>query len=127
LHSELVCGASLLLCALGIAAPLFHRTRLVAGQTRIYQVACYELRNQLDHLRTIPSSELQSAIDHLVLPQRLLEAIPEATLMGKLESQSLPGSVSADRITLTLQLPSSIREEPIEIVGWLFPNEGTHE
>jgi hypothetical protein len=111
---EMLVSATLLTTMIGIATPLFSQLNQVWHSTRLYQLASQELTNHLDEIMQLSRDECNIALSELKVSREILEAIPDARLVGKMES-----SPDGDRVVLSFQLPTSVRSEPIVLVGWL--------
>ncbi len=70
--------------------------------------------NQMEAITQLSREECDIAIQQLAISPEILDAVPGAELSGKRES-----SKDGDRVVLSFQLPSSVRSEPIVLVGWL--------
>ena len=110
---EMLVAATLLSTLFAVASPLFARLNQVWHSTRWYQLASQELMNQMETITLLSHEECTAAIEKLAIAPEILDAIPGAELSGKI----VPSS-DGDRIVLSLQLPASVRSEPIILVGW---------
>jgi len=110
---EMLVAATLLSTLFAVASPLFARLNQVWHSTRWYQLASQELMNQMETITQLSHEECTAAIEKLAIAPEILDAIPGAELSGKI----VPSS-DGDRIVLSLQLPASVRSEPIILVGW---------
>jgi hypothetical protein len=111
---EMLVSASLLTTMIAIATPLFSQLNHVWYSTRLFQLASQELMNQMDGILQLSSDECRTALSELKVTPELRAVIPHAQLTGKIEPSS-----EGERIILFLQLPTSVRAEPIVLVGWL--------
>ena len=111
---EMVASATLLATMFGIASPLFSRLNQVWHTTRLYQLASQELMNQMETLIHLSREECEDALQQLAIAPEIVAVIPEAQLTGNLDT-----SDDGDRVLLAFRLPSSVRMEPILLVGWL--------
>ena len=111
---ELLVAATLLSTMFAIVSPLFSRLNQVWHSTRWYQLASQELMNQMESITQLSRQECNTAIEELEIAPEILAAIPGAELTGKMDPSS-----DGDRIVLSIQLPASVRSEPILLVGWL--------
>ncbi|MCY2983810.1 MAG: hypothetical protein NTY15_09250 [Planctomycetota bacterium] len=111
---EMLVSASLLTTMIAIATPLFSQLNQAWHSTRLFQIASQELMNQMDGLMQLSSDECRTAVSDLKVSPELLAVIPDARLTGKMESSS-----DGQRVVLFFQLPTSVRSEPIVLVGWL--------
>ena len=68
----------------------------------------------MDGLMQLSSDQCRTAVSDLKVSPELLAVIPDARLTGKMESSS-----DGQRVVLFFQLPTSVRAEPIVLVGWL--------
>lgn len=68
----------------------------------------------MDEVMQLSSDECRTALSDLKVSPELLAVIPDARLNGKMESSS-----DGERVVLSFQLPTSVRSEPIVLVGWL--------
>ena len=110
---EMLVAATLLTTLFAVASPLFARLNQVWRSTRWYQLASQELMNQMETITQLSQEECNAAIEKLAVAPEILDAIPGAELTGKM----VPSS-DGDRIVLSIQLPASVRSEPIILVGW---------
>ena len=69
--------------------------------------------NQIETITQLSHEECAVAIVKLAIAPEIRDAIPGAELSGKI----VPSS-DGDRIILSIQLPASVRSEPIILVGW---------
>ncbi len=111
---EMLVSATLLTTMIAIATPLFSQLNQVWHSTRLFQLASQELMNQMDGIMQLSSDECRTALIDLKVSQELRAVIPDARLTGKMESSS-----DGQRVVLSLHLPTSVRTEPIVLVGWL--------
>ena len=111
---ELLVAATLLSTMFAIVSTLFSRLNQVWHSTRWYQLASQELMNQMESITQLSRQECNAAMQKLEIAPEILAAIPGAELTGKMDPSS-----DGDRIVLSIQLPASVRSEPILLVGWL--------
>jgi len=110
---EMLVAATLLSTLFAVASPLFARLNQVWHSTRWYQLASQELMNQMETITPLSHEECTAAIERLAITPEVLDAIPCSKFTGKI----VPSN-DGDRIVLFIQLPASLRAEPIVLVGW---------
>jgi hypothetical protein len=111
---ECVVAFTLLSSVLAFAAPLVvtHR-RLVNGQ-REYRLALDEVANQLERLTSLPSGDVEQAVEQLELSEFAAVRLPEAKLRGELKPVDRGQQVT---LSLTWEQPTAA---PIVLTGWIL-------
>ena len=111
---ELVAAASLLVCMIGILAPLTVQTSRVWRSGRHTRLAVNELSNQLDVLTSLEAAELAEALKQLEPSEAVSLALPEAKLHGEIVRDA-----DGTRLVLAIDWQRLVGAVPITMVGWV--------
>ena len=111
---ELVIAASLLVCMIGILAPLTVQTSRVWASGRHTRLAVNELSNQLDMLTGLDAAELAEALKRLEPSEEVGLALPEAKLHGEIVRDA-----DGTRLVLAMDWQRPAGAVPITMVGWI--------
>ncbi len=115
---EAVVSAAMLLVVMSFVTSLLFRVDLVWRDTCSHRAAINELNNHLDYLSMLPPDELPQAIDSLQ---------PSESVARVLDSPTLSGDISTDklgyRITLLLDWRRPMGGKPVQMVAWSCSEE----
>ncbi|MBX3434349.1 MAG: hypothetical protein KF847_13580 [Pirellulales bacterium] len=113
---ECFVAAGVLMTAVGIVATIIVQQGRLAIATRHERLVLEELSNQLDRLTLFPPDEAAAALDRLAPSPRLVDALDQPRLVGRLRDDA-----DGSRIELGLEWSEGPgRERRRALVGWLI-------
>src|SRR5688572_29737149 len=94
---ELLVAAGLLVCMIGVLAPLTARLGRMMNDGRHFRIALSELSNRLDVLTTYDRERLLEELEKLAPSEEVRHALPNAQLDGEVKSDA-----DGSRLILTI-------------------------
>jgi hypothetical protein len=115
---EALVAATILMVGVLVVAKSSASLRSMWKETRHYQLACDELANQLQHLKTLSVVEVEQQLKTLSVSKQIVQALPEATLQGELLQDKL-----GNRVRLSITWKRLGQAVPLSLVGWLHATD----
>lgn len=111
---ELLVAAGLLVCMIGVLAPLTARLGRMMNDGRHVRIALSELSNQIDVLTTYDRERLMEELESLTASEEIRHALPGAKLQGEVKSDG-----DGTRLILTIDWERPVKSTPLSLVAWL--------
>lgn len=111
---ELLVSAGLLVCMIGVLAPLTARLGRMMNDGRHVRIALSELSNQIDVLTTYDRERLTEELENLTPSEEIRHALPKAKLGGEVQSNA-----DGTRLILTIDWERPVKSTPLSLVAWL--------
>lgn len=112
---EVLVSAAILVATTGVVSQVATSIFRLNAETHRVQLACDELRNQMERLLSVESrKELDSALANLQITSELETWLPLGTLEGEVDSDEL-----GIRIELAINWQRVAEAEPLRLIGWI--------
>ena len=111
---ELLVSAGLIVCMIGVLAPLTVRTSRMINDGRQVRMAVSELSNQIDFLTRFERERLLEELETLNPSEEVRQALPNAKLAGEVKSDS-----DGSRLILTIDWDRPVKGNPLSLVAWI--------
>jgi len=114
LKTEAMMSLFLLLLAINIASPLFHRINRLNVDAQQYQFAINELSNQIDAVARLTPEQAAEELKSLSPSPACEKTLGDTTLVGELSKDEL-----GTRVTLSLVWEDLDESNPLQLSAWL--------
>jgi hypothetical protein len=111
---EIIITAIIVGTLAGLLSTLSYQITRVQKDARHYQLAVYELANQLRRINQLPKEAVDSEISKLALSATIVERIPSAKLQGRIIKDKL-----GKRVELELSWERVGTPEPLRMTTWI--------
>ena len=118
LKVEALLALSLLVVAMNVASPLFHRVNHLTVDTQEYQFAINELSNQIDAIARLSPEQAAEALDLLSASPACKQTLADSSLVGSLSKDDL-----GTRVTLSLSWQDLDESNPLQLSAWLSSSD----
>lgn len=111
---EIIVAAVLMGVLTGMLSTLSYQLQRVHKDARNYQLAVYEITNQLRRLQSLPSEQLTAEVNNLKLSEVAKARLEQAELKGALISDPL-----GTRIDVQINWNRIGQAEPVKLSAWV--------
>lgn len=111
---EIIVAAVLMGVLTGMLSTLSYQLQRVHKDARNYQLAVYEITNQLRRLQSLPSEQLPAEVNNLKLSEVAKARLEKAELKGALISDP-----SGTRIDIQINWDRIGPAEPVKLSAWV--------